>query len=1344
MRKSWFLIIVLIALGNLTSQAQNPCDSLTASKNLYVVGTSHLDTQWRWTIQNTINEYVPATFRDNFKLMDLYPDYVFSFEGAFRYMILKEYYPDLYARLKPYIDRGQWRVAGSWVDAVDVNMPSFESLVRQTLYGNGFFKQEFGKTSSDIFLPDCFGFGYALPSIAAHCGLKSFSTQKLSWGSAYGVPFDIGFWEGVDGSKILAELKPGAYVTKIRGDLSHDTTWTRKINQQGDTSCFYGGYMYFGTGDTGGSPDSESVAWLDKSMKSDGPIKVKSIGSDGLADEMKSFYKIPSKDDLMGYINYPNPFSFGDIANIDRQLNRLPQYKGELLMTRHGTGCYTSEAAMKRWNRKNELLADATERASVIASMLGGFTYPKEELKDTWIRFLWNQFHDDLTGTSIPEAYQFAWNDEILCQNRFAGMLENAVSATTPALDTRVKGIPIVVFNPISISREDVVQATIPCHDIINGKECSFMPLRVYNSGGKEVPSGIVECDHNNNRMTISFLADAPSVGYAVYDIRPAQKPCEMETGLNVTERSLENKHYLLKINENGEITSIYDKIAKREMLSAPLGLQFLHDKPGQWPAWEVQYEDIIAPPLNGMIKDTKIEIGDTGPVQASLIVTQKTDKSTLRTTISLAAGDAGNRIEFDNTVDWYERETLLKTAFKLTVPNDSVTYDIGLGTISRGLNHKELYEVPGQQWADMTAKDNSYGVAVLNDCKYGWDHPDSSTLRLSLIHTPGVYDDWNWVGDQKSQDNGHHIFKYAVYGHKGDWRDGDVPWQSARLNQPLIAYVAVPYDGSLGKEFSLVTVTDIKSNPNPQIKITAIKKAENSDELVIRLQELTGRQADNVHISFASPIVAAREINGAEDNIGVATLENGKLIASFTPYQPKAFAVTLKPLEAKSISAPECKPLNLPFNQDGISLDSDPRDGDFDGEGNTLAGDLMPDTIIHQNIPFIFGPREAKSQNVVSSQGQKIDLPQGEFNPLYLLATAVGGPAGGKFSIDGKDTTIWIQDYAQKLGQWNSRLVGDAFVEEPNKIAPEYINHEPVAWYGSHRHNAKGENEAYQFTYLYLVKFDLPNGAKNLTLPNNPNIKILAATAVKSTYDNVTPGMPLYDVANATVTNIHADRHAFIDSAEVTITCPNTGAEIHYTTDGSDPGLKSPKYENPFFVNTTATVKSRAFLENADDHFVATSSFNKLALHDAVMIKKATPGLASAYYEGHWDNLPKFDSLTIKSEFVADSVAIPAFATKEDFGLAFHGFIKIPADGLYDFYLSSDDGSSLTIGDSLVIDNDGLHGEGDVLGEIALKTGYHPITIHMFQAKGDVALAFSIQGPGMEKQTVSKGMLFH
>ena len=183
---------------------------LTKEKTIYTVSNAHLDTQWNWDVRTTINSYINKTLDSNFTLFNKYPDYKFSFEGAFRYALAKEYYPDKYAQMKDYIAQGKWNVTGAHWDSGDVNVPSSEAVMRNILYGNEYFKKEFGKTSTDIFLPDCFGFGYALPSIAAHMGLTGFSTAKLSWGSAYGTPFDIGRWYGVDGSYLVSAINPGA------------------------------------------------------------------------------------------------------------------------------------------------------------------------------------------------------------------------------------------------------------------------------------------------------------------------------------------------------------------------------------------------------------------------------------------------------------------------------------------------------------------------------------------------------------------------------------------------------------------------------------------------------------------------------------------------------------------------------------------------------------------------------------------------------------------------------------------------------------------------------------------------------------------------------------------------------------------------------------------------------------------------------------------------------------------------------------------------------------------------------------------------------------------------------
>ncbi|MEW6052091.1 MAG: glycoside hydrolase family 38 C-terminal domain-containing protein [Candidatus Zixiibacteriota bacterium] len=1324
--------------------AQAPTEE--KAKKLYVVGTSHLDTQWRWTIQNSINEYIPSTFRDNFKLLELFPKYVFSFEGAFRYSLFKEYFPEEYAKVKPYIEAGRWRVTGSWWDAVDVNVPSFESLVRQTLYGNGYFKREFGKTSRDIFLPDCFGFGYALPSIARHCGLESFSTQKLTWGSAYGVPFDIGKWQGVDGSTIFAGIRPGDYVAKIGGDLSRDTLWDGRITRQGDSTGLYGAYMYFGTGDIGGAPESLSVAWLQKSVESDGPIEVKSVGA----------------DDLIGLAN-------------SCDTSRLPRYNGEFLMTRHGVGCYTSQAAMKRWNRKNEQLGDAAERASVIAYLVAGLPYPREELRDTWQRFLWHQFHDDLTGTSIPQAYEFSWSDEVLCQNRFAQILENAVAATAVQLVTQVKGTPLVLFNPLSIDRADVVEATIAF------PEGAPKSVKVFTDRKSEVPSQVVT--RWPESLKVVFQSIVPSVGYAVYDVQGSKKPSALPTNVKATDRTLENERYVVTLNDDGDVSSLFDKNLKKELLTAPIQFQLLRDKPKRWPAWEIDYEDIIAPPRAFVGGPAQIRVLESGPARVALEVMRKTDKSSFRTVISLVSG--GNIVQLDNEVDWYEPETLLKVAFTLACANDSVTYDLGLGTIKRGLNHEKLYEVPGHQWADMTAQDGSYGVAVLNDCKYGWDHPDAGTLRLTLIHTPGVYDSWSWVGDQSSQDVGHHEFSFAIQSHSGDWQRGGAALEAVKLNQPVSVWQTDRHAGTLGRLFSLfqlpmITEKSVRtpdgqspfsksyeygvlveagnlimnipadrrpgldiSYMTPQFMLTAMKLSENTDDVIIRLRNLVLAPADSVPIRFGRTISSATEVNGQEESKGTAHFSDTILKVAVGPYQPKSYAVRMVetahvPVEIISQS------VSLPFDLDGISTDADRRDGNFDGHGNSISGDLLPDTLIHLNIPYVFGPKVSGAKNVVSCTGQKITLPLGGYQELCVLAASVGGPAEGTFVIGKDSVRVWVQDWAEPIGQWNNRLVAGNLVTEPEQIAPGYINRQPVAWYGSHRHTAAGENEAYRFSYLYLLTFDLPPATKSITLPNNPRIKVLAATVAKKPYEDVRAATPLYDVTNSTLARIVVDSTSFLGQATITMSSPVPGSVVHYTLDGSDPTAESPVYVEPIRVNATTAIKARAIKDGADDHHVASVTVHQLTARGSSTLVSPAYGLNCSYYEGEWSKLPNFDSLTAVREVVMPVVAIPPFARKELYGLVFTGYINIPKDGVYEFAISSDDGSHLIIGDTLLIDNDGLHGAGDVTGLIALKAGPHKFAVRMFQAKGDQDLAVSITGPGLQKQKLNKEMLWH
>ena len=427
-------LALLAGLTTSTVFAQDPTVSAPATSpvvtavaahpgTLYAIGYSHLDTEWCWTYPQVIREFIPKTLRDNFKLIDAYPDYVFNWTGSNRYRLMKEYYPDDYSKLKKYIAAGRWFPAGSSIEEGDVNSPSEESLVRQVMYGNEYFRHEFGIASDEYMLPDCFGFPASLPSILAHCGLKGFSTQKLTWGSAVGIPFNVGLWQGPDGRSVIAALNCKPYDSSLSGDLSNNPDWIKRVDDDGDRTGLYVDYRYYGAGDRGGAPTEDSVKSLETSITGDGPIKVLGGAANVMFDSI-------TPDQLAG----------------------LPRYKGDLLLTEHSAGELTSEAAQKRWNHKNELLGDDTERASIAADWIGALPYDRDRITDSWLRFLPGQFHDLLAGTALPRAYAYSWNDQIVAMNEFAGVLQEANGGVCRALDTRAKGVSVVVYNPLSIA----------------------------------------------------------------------------------------------------------------------------------------------------------------------------------------------------------------------------------------------------------------------------------------------------------------------------------------------------------------------------------------------------------------------------------------------------------------------------------------------------------------------------------------------------------------------------------------------------------------------------------------------------------------------------------------------------------------------------------------------------------------------------------------------------------------------------------------------------------------------------------------------------------------------------
>jgi alpha-mannosidase len=1115
------LIIAAFTVSSFLACAQQPQGhvsdppaDLSHTPTLYVVGYAHLDTQWRWEYPKTISEYLPNTLHQNFDLFEKYPNYVFNFTGSNRYRMMKEYYPADYRRLQQYVAAGRWFPAGSSVEESDVNSPSAESIIRQVLYGNEFFRSEFGRSSAEYMLPDCFGFPASLPSLLAHAGIKGFSTQKLTWHSAtavggpdspektpVGIPFNVGFWTGPDGRGVIAALNPGDYVGNVTYDLSRsDATdksrdyvdWPSRIKRNGGASGLFADYHYFGTGDVGGSPTESSVRWVDEIVSknkapSDGQIRVVASTADRMFLDMTP-----------------------------AEVAKLPRYSGDLELIEHSAGSLTSQAYRKRWNRQNELLADAAERASVIASAIGSRGYPQGRLNRAWTLVLGGQFHDIMAGTATPRAYEFSWNDDVLAMNQFAGVLTSATEAVTSSLDTRTHGVPVVVYNPLNIEREDVVEATV------SFSQGTPHAVRVYGADGKEVLS---QLETGNGKTKVLFLAKVPSVSYAVYDVRPASSPASTNPAnpLVVSETGLENARYRIRLDNNGDVAGILDRSLNRELLTAPARLALQTEKPHDWPAWNMDWTDQSKPPRAYVGGAAKVSVVEAGPVRVALRVEREAEGSKFVQTIRLTAGDPGNRIEFANSIDWKTEAAALKGTFPLTASNPVATYNWDAGTIQRGNNQPKQYEVASHQWFDLTDKSGAYGVTILSDCKYGSDKPDDNTLRLTLIYTPGLgAGNGADYSDQTTQDWGHHEFIYGLASHAGDWRKEQSDWQALRLNQPLIAFVASQHPGALGRSFSFMQVS------NSRLRVLALKKAEQSQEIIVRLVEMDGRNQPDVKIRFAAPVIAAREVDGQEMPLHDANVSRGTLVASFEPYQLRTFAVKLAALPVAGMQIKSAT-VALPGDRPVASRDgSKSGTGGLDGEGRALPAEMLPSEIIYGGVSFSLATQDGISQAVVP-KGQTIALPQG-YKRLYLLAASADGDQKGTFRVGDKNVELTIQDWGGFIGQWDDRTWRekkeqlpprpDSFGDEAPRfrtvpeftgLKPGFIKRAPVAWFASHRHTADGANEPYAYSYLFAYSIALPADARTITLPDNDKIRILAATVSDESNETI-PAQPLYD----------------------------------------------------------------------------------------------------------------------------------------------------------------------------------------------------------------------------------------
>jgi alpha-mannosidase len=391
---------------------------------------------------------------------------------------------------------------------------------------------------------------------------------------------------------------------------------------------------------------------------------------------------------------------------------------------------------------------------------------------------------------------------------------------------------------------------------------------------------------------------------------------------------------------------------------------------------------------------------------------------------------------------------------------------------------------------------------------------------------------------DQANQDWGHHEFVFGLVGHKGSWQQAQTDWQAYRLNDPLLAFQTTKHAGALGKSFSLVRVN------NPRVRLLALKKAEANDNIIVRLVELDGKPAENVKISFSGSVASAQEVDAQERNVGSAQVENGVLFTSFSAYQPRTFALQLAPPELKRAPV-HSEPIALQYDLAVASNDdTHTGGGGFDGKGNAIPAEMLPSAIQFHDVQFKLAAAKTGVPNAVVAKGQKIQLPEGHYNRIYILAASGTADQGAAFLIGSRKVQLNIQDWTGFIGQWDTRLwknqeeqdwsisanhapwppvdeqareqrpVSPRYPDDYVGLRPGYVKTAELAWYASHQHSPEGLNRPYQYSYLFAYPIELLSGERSLTLPDNANIRILAIS-VADEGPNVDPSQPLFDTLN-------------------------------------------------------------------------------------------------------------------------------------------------------------------------------------------------------------------------------------
>lgn len=716
------------------------------------VGNAHLDLAWLWPQQET-HRKTARTFAAQLRLLERYPTYRFLQSQPAAYEMCREHYPELYERIRAAVREGRWIAEGAMYVEPDTNMPSGEALIRQLVFGKRFYKEELGVESRLLWLPDTFGYTAALPQILRGCGVDYLVTQKIFWSYNEGDPFPYHYfrWKGMDGSCVTSFL-PTSYT--YRTDPKElCSVWCSRVQKRHLESFL----IPFGYGDGGGGPCRDFIEYALRERDLEGMPRV----------EMTS------------------PLDF--FEEMERKGGPVHTWDGELYFNAH-RGTYTTQAAVKRNNRRSEFALHELEAWGALA-MLRGHAYPAAQAERLWKTLLLHQFHDILPGSSIARVYEEANAAHGALQEEAGELTREACSALIES------GEGVTLLNALGFEREEVV--TLP--------ESLRAGARTLEGESVPVAEG-------------QALVRVPALGMLSLVAGPACESGTLASAELVPGGALLRAGDLVvRLNGQGQVVS-YELAGRQMTANQPMNVLTMYkDVPRIFDAWDIDsnYREQERFSSSASVMTVTRARGLAASVTWEGII----GRSSIRQTVSVAVGSPV--VTFDTTVQWHELHRLLKAAFPVDVRAENALHEMQFGFVERPTHRsrgydQQRFEVCNHRYTALC--DHGHGCAVLNDCKYGVG-VEQNSIELTLLRAA--------ASPEMGSDQGEQRFRYGFTAWEGDFMSSPVVAQGLCFNEPLLA---LPGTAPRMSAFS----TD-----RPNVIIDTLKPADDgSGDLIIRLYE--------------------------------------------------------------------------------------------------------------------------------------------------------------------------------------------------------------------------------------------------------------------------------------------------------------------------------------------------------------------------------------------------------------------------------------------------------------------------------------------------------------------------